>query len=355
MGFPIGLIQVESNLLGVLNPTTKQPIGSGGWLNIIEKYTKAKAYCDKPFEIKHQAGRRVTVPLAGEWIGESSNDGSLTKREVRLECRDSAAVHLRARSLDAVFTDPPYYGNVQYAELMDFCYVWLRRLLPEFPAFQGASTRCAEELTGNETAGRGLPHFTEGLSRVFRQMAGALKEGAPLVFTFHHNDLEAYFLIAVAILDAGLACSASLPCPAEMGASIHISGTRSSIIDTVFVCRSTGHLRRLWLAENTEQLGTLISEDLAQLALGGVKPTEGDARCVAYGHLTRLAVWNLRSKWSYTLPVDEKLRAVASWIESFGGTASLLRHVRRRAHLAPRQPVVTASGASTCWKLTSSE
>lgn len=340
-GFPIGLIQVESNLLGVLNPTTRQPIGSGGWLNIMEKYAKAKAYCDKPFEIRHQAGRRVTVPLVGEWIGESSNGAGSTKREVRLECRDSAAVHLKERSLDAVFTDPPYYGNVQYAELMDFCYVWLRRLLPEFPAFQAASTRCAEELTGNETAGRGLPHFTEGLSRVFRHMASALKEGAPLVFTFHHNALEAYFPITVAILDAGLACSASLPCPAEMGASIHISGTRSSIIDTVFVCRSTGRLRRLWLAENTEQLATLISEDLAQLNLGGVKPTEGDARCIAYGHLTRLAVWNLRSKWSGALPVDDKLRAVASWIEGFGGAASVLRHVRSRSQLAPRQPLVT--------------
>ena len=32
-------------------------------------------------------------------------------------------------SIDAVLTDPPYFGNVQYAELMDFCYVWLRRLV----------------------------------------------------------------------------------------------------------------------------------------------------------------------------------------------------------------------------------
>jgi hypothetical protein len=172
-------------------------------------------------------------------------------------------------------------------------------------------------------------------------MAGALKEGAPLVFTFHHNDLEPYFPIAVAILDAGLTCSASLPCPAEMGASIHISGTRSSIIDTVFVCRSTGRLRRQWLAENTEQLAALISEDLAQLSLGGVKPTEGDGRCIAYGHLTRLAVWNLRPKWSVALTVGDKLRAVESWIESFGGAASVLRRLRSKSLLAPRQPVVT--------------
>jgi len=342
-GFPVGLIQAESNLLGVLNPTSKQPIGSGGWLNIIEKYAKAKAYCDNPFEIRHEVGRRVTVPVVGEWIGERSNGaGPSRMREIRLECRDSAAIHLSEGSLDAVFTDPPYFGNVQYAELMDFCYIWLRRLLPEFPAFQAASTRCAEELTGNQTAGRGLRHFTEGLSRVFRQMAAALKDGAPLVFTFHHNDLEAYFPIAVAMLDADLKCSASLPCPAEMGGSIHISGTGSSIIDTVFVCRSTGRLPRKWLVENIKQLAALVSDDLTQLSAGGVKPTEGDARCVVYGHLTRLAVWNLRTEWSGAMAVEDKLCRIERWIENFGGAASVLQRVRSNSHLAPRQRALTA-------------
>lgn len=64
------------------------------------------------------------------------------------------------------------------------------------------------------------------------------------MFTYHHNNLEAYLPIAVAMLDAGLVCSASLPCPAEMGGSIHISGTGSSIIDTVFVCRTHGTVSR---------------------------------------------------------------------------------------------------------------
>ena len=91
---------------------------------------------------------------------------------------------------------------------------------------------------------RGLEHFTEGLSAVFTRMAAALKQGSPLVFTYHHNTIEAYFPVAVAILDAGLKCSASIPCPAEMGASIHINGTGSSIVDTVFVCRSQGTVSR---------------------------------------------------------------------------------------------------------------
>ncbi|NLG83871.1 MAG: hypothetical protein GX493_04515 [Firmicutes bacterium] len=84
--------------------------------------------------------------------------------------------------------------------------------------------------------------ISPGLAEVFKRMRVALKPGRPLVFTYHHKAIEAYYPIAVALLDAGLVCSASFPCPAEMGASIHINGTASSIVDTVFVCRSTGRI-----------------------------------------------------------------------------------------------------------------
>ena len=163
-------------------------------------------------------------------------------------CGDATAAKLEPNSLDAVFTDPPYFGNVQYGELMDFCYVWLRRLVGnEAEGFHQASARSADELTGNVTQERGLDHFTEGLAKVYKRMADALKPGAPLVFTYHHNQLKAYYAVGVAILDSGLTCSASLPCPAEMAGSIHIHGTASSIVDTVFVCRSNGSAPRQWL------------------------------------------------------------------------------------------------------------
>jgi hypothetical protein len=121
-GFPVGLVQCESNFLGTLNKAG-MPIGSGGWKNIIEKYIRAKQYADAPFETKQENGRKVVVPVKGEWIGERLNGTG--QRSVTIRCADSAQVKLEANSLDAVFTDPPYYGNIQYAELMDFCYVWL--------------------------------------------------------------------------------------------------------------------------------------------------------------------------------------------------------------------------------------
>ena len=60
-------------------------------------------------------------------------------------------------SLDEAFTDPPYFGNVQYGELMDYCYVRLRSLVSkESEGSQWESTRAVEELTGNVEQ---LPRF----------------------------------------------------------------------------------------------------------------------------------------------------------------------------------------------------
>lgn len=320
-GFPVGLIQCESNFLGILEPGRNMCIGSGGWANIIEKFKKAKAYCDHPFEVLHQGKTKKIIPIEGEWIGDHlHDDDSKSARVVNISCQNAASVELPEASLDAVFTDPPYFGNVQYAELMDFCYVWLKKLAGQNSSiFDAHSTRTPHELTGNTDMRRGIEHFTIGISTVFQKMSKALKPGSPLAFTYHHNNIEAYYPVAIAILDAGFTCSASLPCPGEMGASIHINGTGSSIIDTVFVCRTTGVMQRKWLADSPTQLARIIEEDLSHLRAGNVKPTRGDIRCIIFGHLIRLAIWSLRSNWKKNEKTTLRIMKIADWLQYFGG------------------------------------
>lgn len=308
-------MQCESNFLGITNGAGSN-VGSGGWSNIIDKYTKAKRYCEAPFEVRRNGIYKARVPINGEWIGEKRNGNH---RAVTIRCTNATEIELDPNSLDAVFTDPPYFGNVQYGELMDFCYVWLRRLVGDkAEGFDRASTRSADELTGNVTQNRDLGHFTEGLSAVYSHMARALKPGAPLTFTYHHNKPEAYYAVGIAILDAGLVCSASLPCPAEMGGSIHIHGTTSSIIDTVFVCRSTGMVPRSWLFETPLQLAGIVAKDLDRLETAGRTPTHGDTRCIVLGHLTRMAIWKLHESWDKTQSTAQKIAAFAGVFATLG-------------------------------------
>jgi putative DNA methylase len=347
-GFPVGLVQCESNVLGIRNGHGAEgrldapAVGSGGWINIIDKYAKAKRWCDAPFEIRHHGTRKVQVAMPGEWIGEQRKGAP--RRVVRLRCSSATVADLPPASVDAVFTDPPYFGNVQYAELMDFCYMWLRRLVGhDAEGFERASTHSPMELTGNVTQQRGLASFAVGLASVYSRMADALKPGAPLAFTYHHNRIDAYYAVAAAILDAGLVCSASLPCPAEMSGSIHIHGTGSSIIDTVFVCRSTGATRRRWLFETPDELARVIAADIADLTAAGRKPTLGDSRCIAFGHLTRMAIWHLRHGWDRSLAMPEKLARVAEATAQWGAQDAIVADLKTQAIAEPPPlPYLTA-------------
>ena len=324
-GFPVGLVQCESNLLGRTDSATGALIGSGGWANIVEKYARAKVYCQHPFEIDHRSGRKTVVQIEGEWIGDQRDGlGPPMDRSVELRCGSSTSANLPADSLDAVLTDPPYFANVQYAELMDFCYVWLRRLATvDGTCFDSASTRRQDELTGNSTLNRNLIDFAVGLSESYCRMAYALRPGYPFAFTYHHNDMQAYLPVAAALLDAGLVCSATLPCPAEMGQSIHINGTGSSIVDTVFICRSTGRVSRHIIASTPAEIARLVIEDARQLKEGGVDASPADVRCIAYGHLVRMAVWNLRTQWERGATPQKKLEAVEAEIRVLGGWAGV--------------------------------
>lgn len=297
-GYPVGLVQCENSLLGIPR------VGSGSFRHFAEKYLRAKQYCLAPFETRTKGSRKEIVPIHGERIEakflEYFPRGA--RRQAYIRAASATEVSLPPDSLDGVFTDPPYFANVQYAELMDFCYAWLRLGLgAEFPPFRSTTTRAHAELTGNETMGRGLDHFTEGLSQVFCHYASALKKGAPFVFTYHHNDPEAYVPLVVAILDAGLDCSATLPVPAEMGASLHIARSSSSVLDSVFVCR-----KRTAGFGNTD-VEEWIRRDIEALTAAGLKISEGDIRCLTSGHVARMAINRLRATWDRALPLGRRM------------------------------------------------
>jgi len=339
-GFPVGLVQCESNLLGIVNGGGIN-VGSGGWTNIVEKYTRAKEYCGSPFEVRRAGGRKAIVPIKGEWIGESLN--GQRRRNVTIRCTTSTAVELPPESLDAVFTDPPYFGNVQYSELMDFCYVWLKGLVSsESEGFHRDSTRSADELTGNTTQARGISHFADGLSAVYSRVAGALKPGAPLAFTFHHNRFEAYGAVGVALLDAGLTCTATIPCPAEMGGSIHIHGTGSSIVDTVFVCRLHGRVRRSQLSETFEDLTILVRQ-----RTGSAPSCWNEAD---FGRHKMYCIWSsyadchlaLATELGHNRPTNERLKRFAKFASFYGDVQSVTDVIARRLSQTPSQTPLCA-------------
>jgi len=125
-----------------------------------------------------------------------------------------------------------------------------------------------------------------------------------------------------------------------MGGSIHIHGTGSSIVDSIFVCRDHGQARRDILFDDPEGLSTVVQADLAQLRAAGMTPSAGDIRCIVFGHLTRLAVWHLRHEWEPTKPPSERIDQVRSRMAAMGDPKPLIETLAAAA----TAPAATAHG-----------
>ena len=300
-GFPVHRVQCEAALIGIPR------VGSGAWRHWLAKYAAAKSYCERPFETTRTGGRKQLIYPAGERINakfvSDASELATTRRAALLRTASLNDEPLPESSVDLVTTDPPYHDSVAYSELLDYLWVWLRRLIPDNPELAAfAHTRSDAEATGNKTAGRELQHYAEALSGVYCAAAHALKPGRPFVFTFHDNDLDAYGAVAVALLDAGLVPMRTIGCPSEMRGSIHISGSGSSRVDTVFVLRKPPAA-----LPKMRDIAELVSEQIAHLEAADLHVSDGDIRCLTYGVVAEAAIRNLRDAWDASLPANERL------------------------------------------------
>ena len=100
-----------------------------------------------------------------------------------------------------MLTDPPYYNNLAYSELSDFYHVWLRRLnLPKYNTANHAPM--AESLYGGKNStspAEQLTAFADGLASVFAECGRVLARGGMMVFSYSHNQLQAWAALAYAL------------------------------------------------------------------------------------------------------------------------------------------------------------
>lgn len=304
-GFPVPRISCEPHLLGV------RGTGSGGFRHMLAKYERAKRWCEHPYETVHDGKRlhRISTPgerLAPELVSEPEQLG----RSGRALLRHASltAGQLADESVDLVLTDPPYFANVQYAELMDFCYAWLRTLTPATAYFAAPTTKTEADAVGADSkAGVDLVEFTRRLSEVYVAAAKALRPGGAFIFTYHHNDLSAYAPLVVACADAGLVPTRLYACPSEMRSSTHIHGRNASTIDSVFVLRkpplpapATNFL--------SQAPSRLAAARVRALARAGLAVTDADRVCLTHAARAARALAALTGSWQPEHDPAEKVR-----------------------------------------------
>ena len=95
--------------------------------------------------------------------------------------RSAADLPILDESVDAVITDPPYGGNVNYAELSDFWHIWISK---------GKTIDKKSEAVINKTQEKSIHEYQTLLELVFKECHRVLKEGRFLVSTFNSKDFR---------------------------------------------------------------------------------------------------------------------------------------------------------------------
>ncbi len=144
-------------------------------------------------------------------------------------------------SVDLVITDPPFGEIMQYAELSDFFYVWLKLALGRegVEAFGRDYTPKAMEAVANPFRHPEDPDgfYQRILTQCLLESNRILKPAGILAFTFHHSEDEPWIAVLESLFAAGFYLEATYPIRSDETKGEGEFGSQLIEYDIVHVCR----------------------------------------------------------------------------------------------------------------------
>ena len=101
-----------------------------------------------------------------------------------------------------------------------------------------------------------------------------------------------------------------------MAASLHIAGTSSSVLDSVFVCRRRDD--RVTHAGDTgdHDIRAALSSDLDSMSDAGLLPRQGDVRCLLAGQIAAHTIRMLAPEWVRSDPLERRMETAATQLSN---------------------------------------
>jgi len=158
------------------------------------------------------------------------------------------------KSIDAIFTDPPYYDMIDYSVLSDFFYVWLKRIVgPMFPEIFSTpltpkSDECISELElirGKDKAlfkkenpeVKDSIFYEKTITKIFSEMYRVLKDDGIAVIVFAHKSFQTWEIILGAILHAQFVVTATWPIETEFKSRTKAKDDATVTSTIYIICR----------------------------------------------------------------------------------------------------------------------
>jgi adenine-specific DNA methylase/very-short-patch-repair endonuclease len=180
--------------------------------------------------------------------------------------------HVTDRSIDAIITDPPYYGTIQYAELSDFFYVWMKRTLGDvFPdLFWMELTDKDREAVANPSRFRNMGEppdllanrdYEAKMAMAFGEYYRVLRDDGVMTVQFNHKDSGAWDVLAKSLIDAGFEITASWAVSTENPQNLHQAQKNSVSSTVLLVCRKRDpNAGQAWWDDLRPEVANLVAK-----------------------------------------------------------------------------------------------
>ena len=267
-------------------------------------------------KLAEMSGHQLAVGDGGGALLSSDDSGAATSGFAppsAVVCGDARMLDIDDDSVDAVVFDPPYHNNVNYAELSDFFYVWLKRtagyalggdLFAEHltdkvneaiasparfkaraDAMNNAPLRPAN--TGNAGKSRNAGRITAAnlatedyqskMDEIFRECHRVLKkDGGVMVVMFTHKSNDAWNAMTIGLIEAGFNITRTWPVKTEAESSLHIRDKAAARSTILLVCRPRadgGPYPKPW-PQVAAGIADKVREDVARLQEYNLSPVD---------------------------------------------------------------------------------
>ena len=194
------------------------------------------------------------VLAAFEEISKLCRDHVGTSVEVRLGSATSLP-QIEDGSITAVVVDPPYADNVQYGELADFFYVWLKRTQGHRRPEWFSTSLCDRDLEAvvnlrrfrdstkkNSKKSRELAHqcYERLMTKSFMECHRILRDDGVLTVMFTHKKQEAWVSLFASLIQGGFLITATWPVKTEGEHSLHQAKKNAAQSTVILVARKRG-------------------------------------------------------------------------------------------------------------------
>lgn len=159
--------------------------------------------------------------------------------------------HLVDKSITAIIVDPPYADNVQYSELADFFYVWLKRTQghrrPEWfssylcdheqEAVVNISRNRDESGKAKDAKARAHAFYQNLMGECFKEFRRILRDDGVLTVMFTHKKQEAWEALFDSLIKSGFLITATWPVKTESEHSLHQARKNAAQSTVLLVAR----------------------------------------------------------------------------------------------------------------------